>query len=87
MIKKQQRQKTWRVKHEDGNKYQQRGNIQLSVRLEAEESIIRTRIEMLNEQLKQLEVVCLDPRNQPVESEDEDSKGTHLEVPPIPAPR
>ena len=99
MIKKQQREKTWMIKDQDlgslqTNRYSHRGNLQLSVRLEAEESIIRTRIEMINEQMKQLEVECLDLSNQVLSETEEDrnddlidKQGDLLEVPPIPAPR
>ena len=79
MIKKQQRHKTWMMKDADlgisaGNRYTKRGNVQLSVRLEAEESIIRTRIEMINEQLKQVELECLDLNNQVLsETEEEET--------------
>ena len=101
MIKKQQRQKTWMVKDSDlgsmsSSKYINRGNVQLSVRLEAEESIIRTRIEMLNQQLKELELECLDVSNQVLSEEEIESDKISkeetrevdlLEIPPVPAPR
>lgn len=78
MIKKQQRHKTWMMKDAElgisaGNRYTKRGNVQLSVRLEAEESIIRTRIEMINEQLKQVELECLDLSNQVLSETEEET--------------
>ena len=120
MIKKQQRQKTWMIKDAElgisaGNRYTKRVNVQLSVRLEAEESIIRTRIEMINEQMKQVELECLDLSNQVLSETEEEieviegkmetvmevvrteentgdsemisESMSHLEIPPIPAPR
>ena len=57
MIKKKQREISWKlpIQLNEGTDYSQRGNMQLSIRLEAEEAIIRARIEMIEGQMRQLE--------------------------------